>query len=301
MDRGIAQAVTVGGIAHGALEHKFHIEHAAPIPEREEHAVEEVAKRQREATKYGPYAFETTRWAMAVDLAKCTGCSACVTACSAENNIPFVGADQVRRGREMQWIRIERYFEGGEHGEPLEARFVPMMCQHCGNAPCEPVCPVFAAYHTPDGLNGQVYNRCVGTRYCGNNCPYKVRYFNWYDMSTPDDPRTFAWPEPMHWLLNPDVTVRSKGVMEKCTFCVQRIRGAQHEARVAGRTLADGDVRTACQQTCPADAIAFGNLTDPESRVARLAGDDRGYRVLDGLNTQPAVTYLMKVRNVVEG
>jgi anaerobic selenocysteine-containing dehydrogenase/Fe-S-cluster-containing dehydrogenase component len=301
MDRGIAQAVTMAGIAHGALEHKFHIAHAAPIPEHEERVVDEVAKAQREATKYGPYAFETTRWAMTVDLAKCTGCGACVAACSAENNIPFVGADQVRRGREMQWIRIERYFEGGEHGEPLEARFVPMMCQHCGNAPCEPVCPVFAAYHTPDGLNGQVYNRCVGTRYCGNNCPYKVRYFNWYDMSTPDDPRTFAWPEPMHWLLNPDVTVRSKGVMEKCTFCVHRIRGAQHEARLAGRPLADGDVRTACQQTCPADAIVFGNLTDPQSRVAQLARDDRGYGVLEGLNTKPAVTYLMKVRNVVEG
>jgi molybdopterin-containing oxidoreductase family iron-sulfur binding subunit len=175
-----------------------------------------------------------------------------------------------------------------------------MLCQHCGNAPCEPVCPVFAAYHTPDGLNGQVYNRCVGTRYCGNNCPYKVRYFNWFDHGTPDDPRTFAWHDPMHWLLNPDVTVRSKGVMEKCTFCVQRIRGAQHEARVNGRTLQDGDVKTACEQTCPAEAIVFGNLTDPQSRVARLAADPRGYGVLEGLNTQPAITYLTKVRNVAE-
>ena len=301
LGRGIAQAVTVAGIAHGELEHGAHAQHAAPIPGREERVGERVAEQQAEGMKYGPYAFETTRWAMAVDLARCTGCGACVAACSAENNVPFVGEDQVRRGREMQWIRIERYFEGGEHGEPLEARFVPMMCQHCGNAPCEPVCPVFAAYHTPDGLNAQVYNRCVGTRYCGNNCPYKVRYFNWYDMSTPDDPRTFAWPEPMHWLLNPDVTVRSKGVMEKCTFCVQRIRGAQHQARLAGRALADGEVRTACEQTCPADAIVFGNLTDPASRVAALAHDERGYRVLDGLNTKPAVTYLMKVRNLVEG
>jgi molybdopterin-containing oxidoreductase family iron-sulfur binding subunit len=301
LGRGIAQAVTLAGIAGGEPEHGAHAEHAAPIPQREEHVVEEVAEAQAEARQYGPYVFETTRWAMAVDLARCTGCSACVTACSAENNVPFVGPDQVRRGREMQWIRIERYFEGGEHGEPLEARFVPMMCQHCGNAPCEPVCPVFAAYHTPDGLNGQVYNRCVGTRYCGNNCPYKVRYFNWYDMSTAADPRTFAWPEPMHWLLNPDVTVRSKGVMEKCTFCVQRIRGSQHQARLEGRVLTDGEVRTACEQTCPADAIVFGNLADPASRVAQLAQDARGYRVLDGLNTKPAVTYLMKVRNVVEG
>jgi molybdopterin-containing oxidoreductase family iron-sulfur binding subunit len=300
LGRGVALAVTADEIARGALEHQAHVEHALPVPQREEHVLEQVAETQREATRYGPYAFETTRWAMAVDLSRCTGCSACVAACSAENNVPFVGQDQVRRGREMQWIRIERYFEGGGDGEPLEARFVPMMCQHCGNAPCEPVCPVFAAYHTPDGLNGQVYNRCVGTRYCSNNCPYKVRYFNWYDMSTPADQRTFAWPEPMHWLLNPDVTVRSKGVMEKCTFCIQRIRGAQHEARIAGRELRDGDVRTACEQTCPADAIVFGNLSDPESRIARLAADPRGYRVLDGLNTRSAVTYLMKVRNVEE-
>jgi molybdopterin-containing oxidoreductase family iron-sulfur binding subunit len=198
----------------------------------------------------------------------------------------------------MSWMRIERYWEGGEGPEPLEARFIPVMCQHCDNAPCEPVCPVYASYHTPEGLNGQVYNRCVGTRYCGNNCPYKVRYFNWYDQSTPDDPKTFAWEEPLHWLLNPDVTVRSKGVMEKCTFCVQRIRGAQNEARVAGRELKDGDIVTACQQTCPADAIVFGNLTDTGSRVARLAADPRRYRVLESLNTQPAVTYLMKVRNL---
>jgi molybdopterin-containing oxidoreductase family iron-sulfur binding subunit len=300
LGRGIAQAVTLAGIEHGELEHAGHAVHAAPIPEREERVLEEVEHKQKEATRYGPYAFETTRWAMAVDLSKCTGCGACVAACSAENNVPFVGPELVRRGREMQWIRIERYFEGGEAGEPLETRFVPMMCQHCGNAPCEPVCPVFAAYHTPDGLNGQVYNRCVGTRYCGNNCPYKVRYFNWFDHGTPDDPRTFAWVDPLHWLLNPDVTVRSKGVMEKCTFCVQRIRGAQHDARVAGRAVADGDVRTACEQTCPADAIVFGNLTDADSRVARLAADARGYGVLDGLNTQPAVTYLMKVRNVAE-
>jgi anaerobic selenocysteine-containing dehydrogenase/Fe-S-cluster-containing dehydrogenase component len=298
LDRGIAQAVTVAGIAEGGLQHKFHLPEAAPIPEREERILDEVAEKQREATTYGPYAFETSRWGLSIDLARCTGCSACVAACSAENNVPFVGSAQVAHGREMQWIRIERYFEGGGAGEPLEARFVPMLCQQCGNAPCEPVCPVFAAYHTSDGLNGQAYNRCVGTRYCSNNCPYKVRYFNWYDQSTPNDPKTFAWAEPLHWLLNPDVTVRSKGVMEKCTFCVQRIRGAQNAARVAGRDLVDGDIVTACQQTCPADAIVFGNLTDTGSRVARLAADPRRYRVLESLNTQPAVTYLMKVRNL---
>ena len=299
LGRGIAQAVTLGGIAHGALDHPFHLEHAAPVPEREERVLEEVADAQHEATQFGPYAVTNTRWGMAIDLARCTGCNACVAACNAENNVPYVGAEQIRRGRAMHWMRIERYFEGGEHGEPLETRFVPMLCQQCGNAPCEPVCPVFAAYHTADGLNGQVYNRCVGTRYCANNCPYKVRYFNWYDMSEPGAPN-FAWPEPMPWMLNPDVTVRSRGVMEKCTFCVQRIRGAQHTARTEGRELADGEIRTACQQTCPADAITFGNLTDPEARVTRLAGDPRGYHVLEGLNTKPAVTYLMKVRHLEE-
>jgi molybdopterin-containing oxidoreductase family iron-sulfur binding subunit len=198
----------------------------------------------------------------------------------------------------MSWLRIERYFEGGKDS-PLEARFLPMLCQQCGNAPCEPVCPVFAAYHTPDGLNGQVYNRCVGTRYCSNNCPYKVRYFNWVDTSD-EAAGTFAWPEPLHLLLNPDVTVRSKGVMEKCTFCVQRIRGKQHEARMRGSVLKDGEIQTACQQTCPSDAIVFGDLNDPQSRVSQLARDGRGYGVLEGLNTRPSITYLQKVRNVTE-
>ena len=300
LGRDIAQAATLAAVVQGAHPQELH-EAGAPVPEREERVLEQVAERQKEQTKYGPYAWETTRWAMAVDLSRCTGCSACVTACASENNIPFVGEDQVRHGRDMFWIRIERYYEGGENDEPLEARLIPMMCQQCDNAPCEPVCPVFAAYHTADGLNGQAYNRCVGTRYCSNNCPYKVRYFNWYNMSTPDDPKTYAWPEPMHWLLNPDVTVRSKGVMEKCTFCVQRIRDAQHHARLEDKTLEDGDILTACQQTCPASAIVFGNVTDTESRVAALAQDQRGYNVLDGLNTLPSVTYLMKVRNVAEG
>jgi molybdopterin-containing oxidoreductase family iron-sulfur binding subunit len=169
------------------------------------------------------------------------------------------------------------------------------MCQHCGNAPCEPVCPVYAAYHTADGLNGQVYNRCVGTRYCSNNCPYKVRYFNWLAYGQQ------AFREPLNLQLNPDVTVRARGVMEKCTFCVQRIRGAQNQARMEDRTLADGDVVTACAQACPSSAIVFGNIKDPGSRVARLASDQRGYHLLEDLNVRPSVTYLAKVLHEAEG
>jgi molybdopterin-containing oxidoreductase family iron-sulfur binding subunit len=164
-----------------------------------------------------------------------------------------------------------------------------MLCQHCDAAPCEPVCPVYAAYHTADGLNGQVYNRCVGTRYCANNCPYKVRYFNWFAYNKT------AFPEPLNLQLNPDVTVRARGIMEKCTFCVQRIRGAQHTARLEDRALADGEVMPACAQTCPSEAIAFGNMADPASRVARAGRDHRGYHILEDLNVRPAVTYLAKV------
>ena len=299
LGRGIAQAITLDELTHG--EHgEQHGAHAAPVPEHIEGVLDEWQERQyAEFRRQGAYQGDQPRWAMAIDLSRCTGCSACVTACHAENNIPHVGPELVRRGREMSWLRIERYFEGGEHDEPLESRVVPMMCQHCGNAPCEPVCPVFAAYHTPDGLNAQIYNRCVGTRYCSNNCSYKVRYFNWFDFQQEGDP-FFAFPDPLHWLLNPDVTVRAKGVMEKCTFCVQRIRGKQHEAALADRELADGDVVTACQQTCPSNAIAFGDLNDPSSAVSQLAGDERGYHVLGDLNTRPAVTYLRKVRNMVE-
>ncbi len=300
LGRGIAEAVTLRRLT-GEEPHEAEHEgaHAAPVPEHIEEVLREWQEAQYREQERGDYAGDHPRWAMAIDLSKCTGCSACVTACYAENNIPTVGPELVRRGREMSWMRIERYFEGGENGHPLEARVVPMLCQHCGNAPCEPVCPVFAAYHTPDGLNGQVYNRCVGTRYCSNNCPYKVRYFNWFDHQHEADP-AFAWPEPLHWLLNPDVTVRVKGVMEKCTFCVQRIRGKQHEAKLANRELQDGEVLVACQQSCPSDAIVFGDLRDPNSRVSQLAGDERGYHVFEDLNIRPAVTYLSKVRNITE-
>jgi len=245
-----------------------------------------------EGSRYGQYDPEANpRWAMAIDLDKCTGCSACVTACQSENNVPWVGEDQVVMGRDMHWIRMERYYEtvDATRAGPLDVRFLPMLCQHCGNAPCEPVCPVYAAYHTPEGLNAQVYNRCVGTRYCANNCPYKVRVFNWFGFSDV--------PEPMNWGYNPDVTVRSNGVMEKCSFCVHRIREAQNRARLEGRRpVRDGEVVPACQQSCPAEAIVFGNIRDPRSRVAQVSQNQRSYRVLDALiNTQPAVTYLKKV------
>ncbi len=226
------------------------------------------------------------RWGMTIDLNKCIGCSACVTACYSENNIPVVGKEDVRRGRELSWLQIQRFFDAREG--TINGRFLPMLCQHCDNAPCEPVCPVFAAYHTPEGLNAQVYNRCIGTRYCANNCPYKVRRFNWWD---------YDFPSPLNWQLNPDVTVRTKGVMEKCTFCVQRIVGARQEARLEGREMRDGDVMTACQQSCPTDAIVFGDLKDPESKVNKLRERNRprGYRVLNELNTQPAIVYLKDV------
>ena len=298
LGRGIAQAVGLGALLEEGFE-PHHEAHAAPIPERVEQVLDQWQEEQyRDWRERGNYAGEHPRWGMAIDLSRCTGCSACVTACYAENNLPVVGKELLQRGREMSWIRIERYFEGGDD-HPLEVRVVPMLCQHCSNAPCEPVCPVFATYHTPDGLNAQVYNRCVGTRYCSNNCPYKVRYFNWFDYQERNDP-AFAWPDPLHWQLNPDVTVRPKGVMEKCTFCIQRIRGAQHEAHMSGAPLRDGDVVTACQQSCPADAIVFGDLNDPGSRVSQLAVDGRGYHVLEGLNTRPAVTYLARVWNRAE-
>ncbi|NNF38152.1 MAG: 4Fe-4S dicluster domain-containing protein, partial [Gemmatimonadetes bacterium] len=174
------------------------------------------------------------------------------------------------------------------HAGVVDIRHLPMMCQHCGNAPCEPVCPVFAAYHTPDGMNGQIYNRCVGTRYCANNCPYKVRVFNWYTYTDV--------PEPMNWAWNPDVTVRENGVMEKCSFCVQRVRDTQNTAVLEGRAVRDGEVVTACQQSCPAEAIVFGDLRDPESAVSQKVAHERTYRVLDELiNTQPGVNYMKKV------
>jgi molybdopterin-containing oxidoreductase family iron-sulfur binding subunit len=300
LGRGLSDSMTLAQARKGlspalaAAESEGHAEAEVNTPS-ERVALKGFRGVQDEKIKLGAYAEEHPKWGMSIDLAKCTGCSACVAACYAENNIPVVGESEVLRGREMTWIRIERYWEGGEDGEPLEARFLPMMCQHCGNAPCEPVCPVYAAYHTADGLNGQVYNRCVGTRYCSNNCPYKVRYFNWFAYNKK------AFPEPLNLQLNPDVTVRARGVMEKCTFCVQRIRGAQNQARMEDREVADGDVITACAQACPSGAITFGNVKDAGSRIAASARDRRGYHVFEDINVRPSVTYLARVLARAEG
>src|SRR5256886_2242699 len=279
--------------------HPFRERLTPPYADR---ALAEWGEAQHEQAALGDYAHPHPRWGMAIDLAKCTGCSACVTACYAENNLATVGEELVVRRRQMSWLRIERYYTGREAGQPVGAVVTPMLCQQCGNAPCEPVCPVYAAYHTADGLNGQVYNRCVGTRYCANNCPYKVRYFNWYNYAEQGG-EWESWPDPLNMLLNPDVTVREKGVMEKCTFCVQRIRGAQNRARLEDRNVQDGDITPSCAQACPSEAIVFGDLRDPASRVSALARDPRGYHVLANLNTQPAITYLAKVLHgaLVEG
>ncbi len=225
------------------------------------------------------------RWGMVIDLNACTGCGACVTACYAENNLPTVGEAIVAQGREMSWLRVEAFEEETEDGG-FQTVHQPMLCQHCGDAPCEPVCPVYATYHNPEGLNVQVYNRCVGTRYCSNNCPYKVRRFNWF---------TYEYPYPLNLQLNPDVTVREKGVMDKCTFCVQRINRAKLDAKDEGRLVRDGEIQTACSQGCPTQAITFGNLKDPESAVSRKAKGARGYHALDELGVRPAITYLEDV------
>ncbi len=236
-------------------------------------------------------------WGMSVDLNACTGCNACIVACSIENNVPVVGKDEVLRGREMHWIRLDRYYRGPK--DDPDFVYLPLMCQHCDLAPCETVCPVIATMHNDEGLNVMTYNRCVGTRYCANNCPYKVRRFNFWQYSDyrtgPSDSREVV--SPLELVLNPDVTTRSKGVMEKCTFCVHRIRAAKYEARERGTPMRDGEVKTACQQTCPAQAIHFGDQNDGSSALAGAFNDPRSYGLLADLNTVPSVRYMALVRN----
>lgn len=232
---------------------------------------------------YPPHEHKEYRWVMVVDLDKCIGCSACTAACYAENNVGMVGIERIIQQREMSWLAVQRYHDE-ERKENLI--FFPMLCQHCDNAPCESVCPVFAPNHSKEGINNQVYNRCIGTRFCSQNCPYKVRRFNWFD---------WKWPEPLNLQLNPDVTVRSKGVMEKCSFCIQRIKEAHQQAKKENRKIRDGEIQPACVQTCPAGVFTFGNLVVKESRVSKLIGDKRAYQAMGYLNTKPAVIYLKKV------
>jgi len=223
------------------------------------------------------------KWAMVVDLDRCTGCEACVVACHAENNIPTVGEEQAAMGRAIHWMRVERYYEGDF--PDVRVKFIPVFCQQCDAAPCEPVCPTYASYHTAEGLNGQVYNRCIGTRYCANACPYNVRFFNFYNP---------VWEKPLHLQLNPDVSVREVGVMEKCTFCVQRIKAAEIAAKAEKRELKDGDIQPACAQSCPPKALVFGDLNDTKSEASRLAGSNRATRLLEELGTKPSVIYLRR-------
>ena len=290
--RGIAQTATLAKLAgHDDDHHGGHGGHHDGPPH--------TFTASYDADPDQPY-----RWGMAIDNDRCNGCSACVAACSVENNIPVVGETQAIQRRDMNWIRIEKYvgegvMKGGEARRPvphleqvgeLDVRLIPMPCQQCGAAPCEAVCPTLATYHNKEGLNGMIYNRCAGTRYCANNCVYKVRRFNYFDYGNEN------FPGLLGLMLNPDVTVRQQGVMEKCSFCVQRIEGARQTAKDEKREIKDGEVMTACQQACPTNAITFGNLRDDGSKVVAAANEpERSYHLLQELNTRPAITYLAQV------
>lgn len=274
-----------------------------------ENVLSHWSKYRRGAEEGGHHEYEH-KWAMMVNLDLCIGCNACSTACYAENNLAVVGKDRFEKGQAMHWMRIERYWDLPDKEFPEQgASFLPMMCQQCNSATCEPVCPVAATYHTPDGLNAQVYNRCIGSRYCSNNCPFRVRYFNFYSYYES------SWPEPLNMQLNPDLTVRDKGVMEKCTFCVQRIRVAKDKAKMEDRKVGDDDFKPACVQSCPTSALMFGDYLDEDSQVRKMWNhyevkmgpykqdkqepEMRGYRIFEGLNVDPSVLYLERVREDV--
>ena len=249
--------------------------------------VPKAAAPPERASLYSTYPPGDNAWGMAISLGSCIGCGACTAACQAENNIPVVGREQVMAGRAMHWIRVDRYWD--EHAGTPDILFQPVPCMHCEDAPCEVVCPVDATVHDADGLNVMVYNRCVGTRFCSNNCPYKVRRFNFFGYSGRDPRPAISW--------NPDVTVRARGVMEKCTYCIQRIRETKIAADRDNRAIADGEIKTACQQACPTEAIVFGDLKNADSEVRKRKASPLDYALLEELNTRPRTTYAARVRN----